>query len=177
MSRRPLSWPTPRRLATGLWGALGVSLVFFPVYLGCAAITAARGRYGHPYADWELTIPFVPFMVVPYLSIFGLFLLPPFQLEEAELRVLTARLVVASLLGGMLFLAFPARMGFLPRSALGKGFLVGLSKSPFFNPAPFVRFHINTPNKARAFSLPYGQLEHNPHYLGKVSGPNPWGPS
>jgi PAP2 superfamily len=112
---RPLSWPTKTRLTTGLSGALRVALVFFPVYLGCAAVTAARTSHWHPYASWELTIPFVPFMIVPYLSMFVLFLLPPFQLDEAELGALTDRLIVASLLGGMMFLALPAEMGFVPR--------------------------------------------------------------
>jgi membrane-associated phospholipid phosphatase len=119
MIPRGLSWPTLRRLATGVTGALRVSLVFFPVYLGCAALTAARASHWHLYADWELLIPFVPFMVLPYLSMFVLFLLPPFQLEEPELRALTARLILASLLGGMAFLALPAQMGFVPRSDAG----------------------------------------------------------
>jgi hypothetical protein len=119
MIPRWLSWPTPGRFAAGLSGALRVSLAFFPVYTGCAAVTAARAGRWHPYADWELAIPFVPFMVVPYLSMFVLFLLPPFQLEEPELRALAARLVVASLLGGMVFLAVPAEMGFVPRSDAG----------------------------------------------------------
>jgi PAP2 superfamily len=116
---RPLSWPTPRRIGAGLSGAAWVALVFFPVYLGCAAVTAARASPWHLYADWELTIPFVPCMVVPYLSMFLLFLLPPLQLDEPELRALASRLVAASLLGGMVFLTLPAQMGFAPRNDAG----------------------------------------------------------
>ncbi len=115
MISRPLSWPTSLRLATGFSGAVQVALAFFPIYVGCAVVTAARATRWHLYANWELQIPFVPFMVVPYLSMFVLFLLPPFQLEEAELRALTARLIVASLVGGMAFLVLPAQMGFVPR--------------------------------------------------------------
>jgi membrane-associated phospholipid phosphatase len=143
MTPRGLSWPTPRRLGTGVSGALVVSLVFFPVYLGCAALTAARAAHFRPYADWELGIPFLAFMIVPYLSMFVLFLLPPFQLEEAELVALTARLVVASLLGGLAFLLFPARMGFLPRADAGtwQGIYSGLYRidGPF-NTVP--SFHV-----------------------------------
>lgn len=116
MITRRLSWPSARRLATGLSGALWVSLVFFPVYLGCAAVTAARPSRWHLYVDWELMVPFVPFMIVPYLSMFVLFVLPPFQLDERELQALTTRLILASLLGGMVFLALPAQMGFVPRT-------------------------------------------------------------
>src|SRR6185295_12290110 len=84
--------------------------------LGCAAVTAARPNRWHLYADWELMVPFVPFMIVPYLSMFVLFVLPPFQLDERELQALTTRLILASLLGGMVFLALPAQMGFVPRT-------------------------------------------------------------
>ncbi|HUR20324.1 MAG TPA: hypothetical protein VMZ90_05905, partial [Vicinamibacterales bacterium] len=92
-----------------------MSLAFFPIYLGCAALTAARASHWHLYANWELQIPFVPFMIVPYLSMFVLFLLPPFQLNAPELRALTARLIVSSVVGAMVFLVLPARMGFVPR--------------------------------------------------------------
>jgi hypothetical protein len=77
MKGRPLSLPTLDRLTTGIGGALIVSLLFFPIYLGCAAITAARSNPLHLYAQWELSIPFWPFMVVPYLSMFLLFVTPP----------------------------------------------------------------------------------------------------
>ena len=119
MTPRPPSWPTLGRLTAGVSGALFVALVFFPVYLGSATLTASRASHWRPYLQWELGIPFVPFMVVPYLSMFLLFLLPPFQLDEEELLALAARLAVLSLLGGMVFLAFPARLGFAPRSDAG----------------------------------------------------------
>jgi len=92
MKGRPLSWPTLDRLVTGIGGALIVSLLFFPIYLGCAAITAARANPLHLYAQWELSIPFWPFMVVPYLSMFLLFVTPPLQLDAGELRDLVRRL-------------------------------------------------------------------------------------
>jgi hypothetical protein len=120
VSDRALSWPSGQRLATGISGAVWVSLVFFPVYLGCAAVTATRAGHWHPYADWELQIPFVPVMILPYLSMFVLFLLPPFQLDVAQLRALTVRLIVGSLLGGIIFLALPAEMGFGSHSDAGR---------------------------------------------------------
>ena len=120
MTARALSWPTWGRFSTGVAGALRVALVFFPVYLGCAAATAARTAHRHPYASWELGIPFVPFMIVPYLSMFVLFVLPPLQLDEPELRALTARLILASLMGGAVFLALPAEMGFVAHDDAGE---------------------------------------------------------
>jgi membrane-associated phospholipid phosphatase len=120
VTSRHISWPTRSRIAAGLTGASWVALIFFPVYLGCAAVTAARPGHWHPYASWELGIPFVPAMIVPYLSMFVLFLLPPLQLDETELRALTARLIVASLLGGAMFLVLPAQMGFPTHDDAGR---------------------------------------------------------
>ena len=119
MTGRSLSWPTFDRLATGIAGLLVGSLAFFPIYIGCAALSAARGNPLQLYAQWELSIPFWPFMVVPYLSIFLLFLMPPLQLDAGELRDLVRRLVVATLIGGIMFLCLPAQLGFADRTDAG----------------------------------------------------------
>src|SRR6266540_712855 len=119
MNGRPLTLPTWDRLATGLGGALIGALVFFPIYLGCGAVIAMRDSPLRLHADWELSIPFWPFMIIPYLSIFVLFLMPPLQLEPGELRNLVQRLVVASLIGGIMFLCLPAQLGFAERADAG----------------------------------------------------------
>jgi membrane-associated phospholipid phosphatase len=116
---RPLSWPTFDRLATGTVGLLIGALAFFPIYVGCAAITEARGNALHLYAQWELSIPFWPFMIVPYLSMFVLFLMPPLQLDAGELRDLVRRLLVATLIGGIVFLCLPAQLGFAEHTDAG----------------------------------------------------------
>jgi membrane-associated phospholipid phosphatase len=119
LTGRPLSWPTLDRLTTGVAGFVIVSLAFFPIYVGCAAITAARSNPLHLYAQWELSTPFWPFMVVPYLSMFVLFLIPPLQLDAGELRDLVRRLLIASLIGGAVFLCLPAQLGFAERADAG----------------------------------------------------------
>jgi membrane-associated phospholipid phosphatase len=119
MNGRPLTLPTWDRLATGLVGVPIVQLAFVPIYLGCGAITAMRDSPLRLYADWELSIPFWPFMIVPYLSMFVLFLMPVLQLDVGELRDLVRRLVVASLIGGIVFLALPAQLGFPEHSDAG----------------------------------------------------------
>jgi hypothetical protein len=116
---RSLTWPTLERLGTGIVGALIVSLAFFPIYLGCAAIAATRDHPLALYADWELSIPFWPVMVIPYLSMFVLFVMPPWQLDANELRDLVRRLFVASLIGGVVFLCLPAQLGFADRADAG----------------------------------------------------------
>jgi hypothetical protein len=119
MNGRPLTWPSWERLAAGLSGGFVVSLAFFPIYAGCGVLAEFSASPWRLYADWELAIPFWPFMVVPYLSMFVLFVVPPLQLEAVELRDLAQRLVVASLLGGTVLLLLPTQMGFTERTDAG----------------------------------------------------------
>jgi hypothetical protein len=119
MTGRSLTWPSLPRLAAGLLGALAVSVVFFPVYIGGATIAALSGDPLHVYASWELAIPFWPPMIVAYLSMFVLFLIPPLQLEPRELFDLAMRLVVSSLVGGVVFLCTPTMIGFAERDDAG----------------------------------------------------------
>ena len=119
MSGRSLSIPTRSRLWTGILGALIVSLSFFPIYIGGSMTTGILGQRLHLYAAFELALPFWAPMIIAYLSMFVLFLLPTFQLNESELWVLVGRLVVASLLGGLVFLALPSEVGFAERTDAG----------------------------------------------------------
>ncbi len=116
---RPLSWPSWQRLGTGIFGAFIVSLAFFPIYLGGAVITGLRNDRLHLYAGWELGLPFWPAMIVPYLSMFVLFLLPVLQLDARELAGLVRRLVIATLIAGVVFLCLPAEIGFAERTDAG----------------------------------------------------------
>jgi hypothetical protein len=119
MSGRALTWPTRQRLAAGIVGALIVSAAFFPIYIGGAALTGLRGHALHLYFDWELAIPFWAPAVLGYLSMFALFLVPPLQLEAPELFDLTRRLVVATLIGGAVFVCRPSEVGFAERTDAG----------------------------------------------------------
>ncbi len=116
---RPLTLPSWDRLAAGIAGALVVSLVFFPIYLGGSVVGGLRGHAVQLYAGFELAIPFVPFMIVPYLSMFVLFVTPPLQLEPREIAQLVKRLVIASAVGGVIFLCLPSEIGFADRGDAG----------------------------------------------------------
>ena len=120
MNGRPLSLPTWVRLWTGILGALVVSLAFFPIYVGGTMTTGVPGQRLHLYAAFELTLPFWPPMIIAYLSMFVLFLLPTFQLDESELWTLVRRLVVASILGGLVFLLLPSEIGFPEHADAGR---------------------------------------------------------
>ena len=83
---------------------------FFLVYGWCNEFTARRGDVGTFYFAWERLIPFVPVMIVPYLSL-DLFFSGSFFLcrDRAELGLLSRRLALAIGLSAAGFLLFPLR--------------------------------------------------------------------
>ena len=63
------------------------------------------------YYDWEQIIPFVPAMIIPYMSIDLFFVAAPFLCRDrAELRILSRRILLAILLAGGCFLLFPLQL-------------------------------------------------------------------
>ena len=72
--------PVSRRRA--LAASVGLSLLFLVVYGGCMWLTARRRDVGVFYFEWERAIPFVPFMILPYLSIDLFFVAAPFLFRE-----------------------------------------------------------------------------------------------
>src|SRR5205085_2800446 len=60
----------------------------------------------------ELEIPFLPRFVWAYLSMYILFLLPPFVLPAERMPALGKQLIAGSLVSAALFLLLPAELGF-----------------------------------------------------------------
>ncbi len=91
--------------ATGRpWRAAFISmaicgLMFEVFYNACNWFTALRSDVGTWYYDWELEIPFVPAMIVPYWTL-NLFFMGSFFVcaTLAELRVLRTRIGLAILI-------------------------------------------------------------------------------
>jgi len=91
----------------------GLSVLFLVVYGGCNWITGQRGQVGSLYFQWERAIPFVPFMILPYMSIDLFFVAAPFLCPtDEELRVFSRRVIAAILIAGLCFLLFPLRFAF-----------------------------------------------------------------
>ena len=87
-----------------------LSLLFMVVYGGCIWITAHRSDVGTWYYSWERFIPFVPLMIIPYMSINLFFVGGPFLCQSRnELRVLAQRISFAILVAGACFLLIPLR--------------------------------------------------------------------
>jgi hypothetical protein len=94
----------------------GLSVLFLFVYGGCNWITGQRSQVGSFYFQWERGIAFVPFMILPYMSIDLFFIAAPFLCRtKEELRIFSRRVIAAILIAGLCFLLFPLRFAF-PRS-------------------------------------------------------------
>ncbi len=90
-----------------------LSVLFLVVYSGCNWITGQRSDVGSFYFEWEHVIPFVPFMILPYMSIDLFFIAAPFLCRtEEEMRTFSRRVIAAILIAGLCFLLFPLRFAF-----------------------------------------------------------------
>jgi len=111
---------TGRSTRKALLASAGLSILFLVVYSGCNWITARRAGVGTFYFEWERGIPFVPFMILPYMSIDLFFVAAPFLCRtERELRTFSQRVICAIVVAGVCFLLFPLRFAFLRPHADG----------------------------------------------------------
>jgi len=97
-----------------LAASVGLSILFLLVYGGCNWITTRRANVGTFFFWWEIAIPFVPFFILPYMSIDLFFVAAPFLCRtDRELFVLAKRIATAIIIAGICFLLFPLRFAFL----------------------------------------------------------------
>jgi protein-tyrosine phosphatase len=97
-------------LRTAALTSAALSALFVVVYGGTNWITSLRNDVGTWVYDWEFLIPFVPIMIIPYMSIDLFFVAGPFLCTDRhELRVLTRRIVFAILVAATCFLIYPLR--------------------------------------------------------------------
>ena len=93
--------------------SVGLSILFLIAYGGCNWITARRANVGTFYFEWEHGIPFVPFFILPYMSIDLFFVTAPFLCRtERELSIFAKRIAAAIIVAGICFLLFPLRFAF-----------------------------------------------------------------
>ena len=85
-----------------------LSLLFLVVYGSCNWITAHRSDVGTWNYSWERFIPFVPLMIIPYMSINLFFVSAPFLCQSrGELHLLAKRIIFAIIVAGACFLLMP----------------------------------------------------------------------
>jgi membrane-associated phospholipid phosphatase len=90
-----------------------LSLLFVFVYGLSNAVAAGRSDVRMCFFAWELRIPFVPALILPYMSI-DLFFVASFVLcaDRIELRTHARRIAMAILVAGSVFLVFPLTTGY-----------------------------------------------------------------
>jgi membrane-associated phospholipid phosphatase len=113
-------WPGWKHLRFATLISIVGIVWFIVVYGGCDAITAHRAMRVRIHLDSELRIPFVPDMVLIYMSIYFLFLASPLILRQrCEFLRLAVMLDVIILAGAIGFLLIPAQLAFTPQTDLG----------------------------------------------------------
>jgi membrane-associated phospholipid phosphatase/rhodanese-related sulfurtransferase len=111
MTQTPSMESKPTKRSAAVTSALS-SLLFVVVYGGCNWIASQRATVGTWYCGWERHIPFVPVMIVPYMSINLFFVAAPFLCEsQSELRAFARRVTCAVLIAGVFFLTMPLQFG------------------------------------------------------------------
>jgi membrane-associated phospholipid phosphatase len=91
-----------------------LSALFVGVYGGCNWLAAHREEVGTWYYAWERFIPFVPWTIIPYMSIDLFFVAAPFFCRNNdELRTLARRITFAILMAGGFFLLIPLQLAVL----------------------------------------------------------------
>jgi len=104
--------PSVERWVSYLHWSGWVGVVFFAVYPTMNWITSSRPGRLQLYLPAELAVPFVPQLIWVYLSMFVLFLVPPFLLPAERMPALGKQLIAGTLLSGLAFLLLPAELGF-----------------------------------------------------------------
>jgi membrane-associated phospholipid phosphatase len=101
------------RLCHSLFWAIGTSVYFMLIYNGTNWLASRRAHVPSIHFGWESRIPFVPAMIVPYMSIDLFFFASPFLCRgRRELRTHGLRLLLAMNIAAVFFVLFPFRMAF-----------------------------------------------------------------
>ena len=100
--------------------ALALSLLFIIVYGLTGWITSVRPDVGTWVFEWERRLPFVPWLIVPYMSLDLFFVAAPFQCtSRVELGTFRRRMTMAILVAGTMFLLMPLQFAFPRPTAAG----------------------------------------------------------
>lgn len=102
----------PSRLLSGAT-ALALSLLFVTIYGLAGWVTSLRSDVGTWAFNWERSLPFVSWLIVPYMSLDLFFVSAPFLCTaRAELGVFRRRMTTAILVAGAMFVLMPLRFAF-----------------------------------------------------------------
>lgn len=86
-------------------------LLFLIIYLYSNDYAENQQRI-HLYFEWELGIPLISWMIVPYMLFNLMWVVPLVLLSKNEISKLGLAFGTCTLIGGVIFLLFPAELGF-----------------------------------------------------------------
>jgi membrane-associated phospholipid phosphatase len=110
---RTTTTPTIHPIRSNAMFAVAHAGLFMLVYNGCLLLTSLRPDVRRMFGQWELHVPLVPAMIIPYFSIYGLFILSFFLCsDQGELRLLSRRLAMSQLVAGAVYMLFPLENGY-----------------------------------------------------------------
>jgi len=102
-----------KRWAPSLYACGVISTIFAGAYWLANELTGLRADVGAGVFAWERQIPFVPWTIVPYLSIFAFFLLSFFvHPDRIELQRHVNRIMLVLLISLVCYALFPLRFTF-----------------------------------------------------------------
>lgn len=107
-----LSLPDKERImAIVIWGSLA-TIAFTIIYGGCNTLAAKSTNHYPMFLDFELSIPLIPWMIYPYLSLNALFIIAAFILSKNAVKGYCLSIVWGALVAGVFFYFFPGKLGF-----------------------------------------------------------------
>ena len=113
-------WPDWAKFSAFVRFVILFWLCFFPVWFLAGWYCVARGIALVPALDIERQIPFIPAMVVPYISLPWMFLLPLFHGTPSDIARISRQGSVMIAVAGLIFVLLPTRVGY-PAVELGEG--------------------------------------------------------
>ena len=115
-----MGWPGWAHLRFAVMLAVVGGLWFTLVYVGADGITARRAAKWSVHFEGERTMPFVPEMIIVYVSLYSIFILAPFILRHRrELLALAVSCNLAILIAGLGFALIPAELAYPPPQRFG----------------------------------------------------------
>lgn len=146
-----------------LYWYLGLSflldLMFIAVYGGSNWLNSHRQAHFLFYTSWELSIPLIPEMIFPYLSIGLFFLLPLLVLNKTQMIALAKRMAYAIVIAGIIFNLVPTELGF--QRALETSAVYPVFQLIYFLDQPYNLFpslHVTLSSVVLVMLLPYSAI-------------------
>lgn len=97
--------------------ALRLTALFAVAFYGADALAAMRPERWRVHFGWELAIPYWPAFYLPYLSVFAVPFLALRLPTALAVQRWECRMAMAVLVSSIVFVAFPAELGFAQGSA------------------------------------------------------------